>query len=55
MLAVLVVEDDPLIGQATERWLAQQHQEAWVINLADARSTLIASDIDIVLRDPDIP
>jgi len=55
MLTILVVEDDPLIGQATQKWLKQQHHVSWVRTLSEAQSSLSVDDFDIVLLDLGLP
>ena len=55
MTSILVVEDDPLIGQALERWLEREHRVSRATTLAAARDAVAARDFDVVLLDVGLP
>ncbi len=52
---MLVVEDEPLIGQATELWLARAHRVQRATSLEEARAHLAAGAFDVVLLDLGLP
>ena len=55
MNTVLVVEDDALIGNAIEQWLAQSNRVDWVRTLSDAQSAVLENQYDIVILDLGLP
>lgn len=55
MISILIVEDDALIGHATEQWLGSDNQVRWARTLVEARNALESMDFDIVLLDLGLP
>jgi len=55
MNTILVVEDDPLIGNAVEQWLGQDSRVEWVQSMSAAQIQLQSEDFDIVLLDLGLP
>lgn len=60
MLSILIVEDDPVIGHATQLWLAEDHACQWAQTLQSAmdivdQQTQEKQHFDIILLDLRLP
>ena len=55
MSSILVVEDDPLIGNAVEQWLGESNVVRWVKTIADANTELTNQLFDVVILDLGLP
>ena len=55
MISTLIVEDDYLIGHATEQWLGKESRVRWARSLAEAKAELYNTDFDIILLDIGLP
>lgn len=55
MISILIVEDDSLIGHATEQWLSNEYQVDWSRTVEDASTNLANTVYDIVLLDLGLP
>lgn len=55
MYEILVVEDDAVIGQAATLWLEDSGRADWCRNIADAQTSLLSNQYDIVILDIGLP
>ncbi len=55
MLSILIIEDDSLIGHATERWLSNEHQTTWVKSIQQATDCITQNNYDMILLDLGLP
>lgn len=55
MISILIVEDDPLIGEALKQWLSKDHPVVWAKTHTEARVQLDSSLFDIVVLDIGLP
>ncbi len=55
MFSLLIVEDDPLIGQAAANWLTRDNHVHWARSVAEANSLIASESPDIILLDLGLP